>query len=192
MYLQYACRLCVFNSASLSMALFRKNKEAEIGAPPVAPEDAPAPKSPEVVQQTPETAAPETEYMEPGQSQDEHFLEDVPQSTQPADDGQQQGVASVEKSETLQGIEHIMEEDMGDIFHQLDAAHQQEFKKRGEETATLIERMVVSAQVSVQKVFQLIISWLRIIPKVNKHYLEQEAKIKADRIIHEIAHKKEE
>ena len=38
-------------------------------------------------------------------------------------------------------------------------------------------------KIQVKKIFILIISWLKIIPGVNKFFLEQEAKIKADRIL---------
>ena len=88
------------------------------------------------------------------------------------------------KSPLLESIEHVLEEDMTDIYTEMDPAHQMEFKRRGEETATMIERLIVSAKITVQKVFHLIISWLRIIPHVNRYYLEQEAKIKADKIMH--------
>ncbi len=87
------------------------------------------------------------------------------------------------KSPLLKNIEHVLEEDMADIYAEMDPAHQMEFKRRGEETATMIERLIVSAKITVQKVFHLIISWLRIIPHVNRYYLEQEAKIKADKIM---------
>lgn len=94
------------------------------------------------------------------------------------------------KSPLAQNIEHIMEAELGDFYLQLNPREQLEFKRRGEETATAIERLIVTAKVTVQKVFQLIASWLRIIPHVNRYYLEQEAKIKADRIMREIVERR--
>lgn len=88
-----------------------------------------------------------------------------------------------DKSDVYEQIEDIMEEGMGDVYAELDPYIKKEFKKRGEETATLIERLVVTAKVTAQRVFQLILSWLKIIPHVNKYYLQQEAKIKADKIL---------
>jgi len=32
-------------------------------------------------------------------------------------------------------------------------------------------------------IMELVLEWLRMIPKVNKYFLEQEAKIKTDRIV---------
>ena len=35
-----------------------------------------------------------------------------------------------------------------------------------------------------KKIFQLILEWLKLLPGINRFFLEQEAKIKTDRIIH--------
>jgi hypothetical protein len=42
--------------------------------------------------------------------------------------------------------------------------------------------MIQSGKVNIKKIRNLIIRWLRVIPGVNRYFLEQEAKIKTDRI----------
>jgi len=43
--------------------------------------------------------------------------------------------------------------------------------------------MVGSFKIKARKVLHLIRDWLKIIPGINKYFLEQEAKIKTDKII---------
>jgi len=60
---------------------------------------------------------------------------------------------------------------------------QGEFKQKGEETAGKIRSMVETAKENARKIFDLIRDWLRVIPGVNRFFLEQEAKIKTDKIL---------
>ena len=53
----------------------------------------------------------------------------------------------------------------------------------GEETASKIAQLLEAAKVKTRKIFDLIVKWLRIIPGINRFFLEQEAKIKADKIL---------
>ena len=46
-----------------------------------------------------------------------------------------------------------------------------------------IRAMVASAKIQVRKIIQWIVGWLKLIPGVNIFFLEQEAKIKADKIL---------
>ena len=87
------------------------------------------------------------------------------------------------KDPVLKKVEAILEEDLADTYAQLSPALQQQFKKKGEVTATAIQQMVASAKVQAKKVLKLIVDWLRVIPHVNRFFLEQEAKIKTDRIL---------
>ncbi|MBD3311438.1 MAG: hypothetical protein GF349_03005 [Candidatus Magasanikbacteria bacterium] len=80
-------------------------------------------------------------------------------------------------------IEKIMEEGLDEAFESLTPTQKQEFKIKGEETAIKIRNLLRSAKVKVKEVFTLIIEWLKILPGVNKFFLEQEAKIKADKIL---------
>ncbi len=80
-------------------------------------------------------------------------------------------------------VEQIMSEGMLEAFKALPPVKQQEFKMKGEETAREIRTLLLSTKVKVKKIFELILDWLKILPGINKFFLEQEAKIKAERII---------
>ena len=86
-----------------------------------------------------------------------------------------------------QEVEKILEADLGEIFVIMPPAQQQEFKARGEETTSNITRLLNSGKIKFKelskKVFNLIVDWLKIIPGVNKYFLEQEAKIKSEKIL---------
>ncbi len=87
------------------------------------------------------------------------------------------------KDETIIKIEKILEEGMNDSFQRLSPVAQQEFKLKGEQTATQIRDLLKDTHVKVKKVLRLILDWLRMLPGINHFFLEQEAKIKTDKII---------
>lgn len=89
----------------------------------------------------------------------------------------------VSKSPLHQDIEAILEENLEDLYFAMDEEHQQELKKKGEETASRIIKLIETAKATFKKIFNLIKSWLKMIPGVSKFFIEQEAKIKADRIM---------
>ncbi|MBN1325463.1 hypothetical protein JW977_00570 [Candidatus Falkowbacteria bacterium] len=91
--------------------------------------------------------------------------------------------AALPKSPVLEEIEDVLEEDLQDIYFQLPPEKQAEFAQRGEETATKIELLLGQVKVKVNKILELIKKWLKLIPGVNKYFLEQEAKIKTDKIL---------
>ena len=88
------------------------------------------------------------------------------------------------KSETLEAIEDIMEEDLSEMYTTMPPQAKKEFRKKGEETAVEIEGLMYKVKVKSKKIFKLLFSWLKIIPGVNKYFLEQEAKLKTDEIMH--------
>ncbi|MDO8504976.1 MAG: hypothetical protein Q7S48_00120, partial [bacterium] len=57
------------------------------------------------------------------------------------------------------------------------------FKAQGELVARNIREMVVQAKVKTRKVLKLIVAWLKMIPGVNKFFLELEAAIKTQKIV---------
>lgn len=81
-----------------------------------------------------------------------------------------------------QSIEAILESDLEDLYFKMDAKRQEKFKKKGEATASQIVKLVATGKATFKKIFELIKKWLRLIPGVNKFFIEQEAKIKADKI----------
>ena len=88
-----------------------------------------------------------------------------------------------QKPVELVEIESILQEGLGDYYKTMTPSQQREFKKVGEETASTIWSMLKRAKVKIVKILKLILSWLKIIPGVNKHFLEQECKIKADKLM---------
>lgn len=93
------------------------------------------------------------------------------------------------RSDSYKVIEGILEEDLGFIYEELPPYMQKDFKEKADIAALEIEKLLQKAKVNIRKVVKIIIQWLRIIPGINKFYLEQEAKIKADKILIEL-HKK--
>ncbi len=87
------------------------------------------------------------------------------------------------KSPTLEKIEDILEEDLEKVYFKMSPEKQAEFKQAGEETASKIENLLREAKVKIKKILDLIRNWLKIIPGINKFFLEQEAKIKTDKIL---------
>jgi len=88
-----------------------------------------------------------------------------------------------EKDEVTEQLESILSDDLEDLYFQLPPDKQKEFKAKGEETAGLIKQMINSTKIKGRKIVGWIKDWLKIIPGVNKFFLEQEAKIKTDKIL---------
>lgn len=80
-------------------------------------------------------------------------------------------------------IERILEQDLSDVYFNLPEDKREEFRVRGEQTAQEINSLMSSAKATAHRIVKLIKSWLLLIPGVNKFFLEQEAKLKADKII---------
>jgi len=89
---------------------------------------------------------------------------------------------SFQKQRALE-IDNILSEGLHEIFLQMKPAEQKAFKLLGEETALKISLMFDKGKVKISKVIELIRKWLKLIPGVNKFFLEQETKIKADKIM---------
>lgn len=83
----------------------------------------------------------------------------------------------------LHKVESILADGMEKVYLSMDAATQATFKAKGEETSKKISNLLKHTKVHIKQVINLIVDWLRIVPKVNKYYIEQEAKIKADAIM---------
>lgn len=89
----------------------------------------------------------------------------------------------LEKSETIQEIESILSENLEPYYQNLPEAVKEQFKKKGEETAVKIEKIISQTKIAVKKILNLIVNWLKIIPGISRFFLEQESKIKTDKIL---------
>ncbi len=83
----------------------------------------------------------------------------------------------------LTGIEDILAANLGEIYAQLSTDQRQPFKLKGEQVARAIHTMMVNSKVKSHQILKLIEAWLRMIPGVNVYFLQQEAKIKLDKIM---------
>jgi hypothetical protein len=87
------------------------------------------------------------------------------------------------EAQRLADIERILEEDLSEIYFKLPEAEKVKFRVTGEKTAREINSLLSSATVKLKKIIEVITGWLKLIPGVSKFFLEQEAKIKADRLL---------
>ena len=88
-----------------------------------------------------------------------------------------------DQARQLKEIDDILSEGLEDVFLALSSEKQANFKQVGEETKVKINILLQKTQIKVEQIVNLIKKWLGIIPSVNYYYLEQEAKIKADKIM---------
>lgn len=96
----------------------------------------------------------------------------------------------IQKDQGLLDIEGILSNDLSDIYSGLSDRKKAELKVKGEEVAMNIQKMIRSGRIQVKKILDWIREWLRIIPGINKFFLEQEAKIKEDQIVEYIEEQK--
>lgn len=87
------------------------------------------------------------------------------------------------KDADLAAIESILSDGLGELYGGMNSRAQEKFRVRGEETASKIQQLITRAKVQARKVAALIRGWLAMIPGVSYFFLEQETKIKTDRIM---------
>jgi len=87
------------------------------------------------------------------------------------------------KSENQIEIEKIMSHGLEDLYKNLPENRQIEFKQKGEENAKKIEILMSGVKVQVKKIVDLLRNWLKMLPGVNKYFLEQESKLKATKLL---------
>ena len=140
------------------------------------------------------------EAAEALEATEEHFLEEVPAEPVVVSVAERVPVPTPTvpvaspppKDETLLRIEQILEEDLGELYTKLPASAQPLFKQKGEEASLEIAGMVKHLSLKVKRALELVRKWLLTIPGVNKFFLEQQAKIKIDKIQELIDARKEE
>lgn len=80
-------------------------------------------------------------------------------------------------------IDAFLSENLSETFLAMSPDKQKIFKEEGEATAKKINVLLDATKVNVGKIVDLIKKWLRLIAGINRFFLDQEAKIKADKII---------
>ncbi|MBU4421722.1 hypothetical protein L6259_00095 [Candidatus Parcubacteria bacterium] len=85
--------------------------------------------------------------------------------------------------EELIEIKSILSDDVSELYKQMSSLRRQIFRKRGEDIAIKIKIIMQKTCVKAADIFELIKNWLKMIPHLSSYFLEQEAKIKTDKIL---------
>ncbi len=173
-----------------------------LGAP--QPEQMPQPAAPEVPETETSQESPEVDEVALAErealkemevaaqeTEKDNFLETAqeaaPTSTvapvAQASVSTQEAAPPVEKDQITLEVEKILEDGLGDYVPDMPDEAREKFIKKGGEVAGQVSGMVHSMNVQVKRVVDLIKDWLLTIPGVNRYFVEQEAKIKTDRIV---------
>lgn len=84
---------------------------------------------------------------------------------------------------TVASIETILSEDIFEHYQAMPPDAQAKFQKKGEEAVSRLAVMVEGTVIKAKEVLLIVVGWLKLIPGVNKYFLEQESKIKTDKIM---------
>lgn len=140
---------------------------------PIAPE---RPEQPPEVQRE---AVPEVQPERPAEAEEEAAR----RRYAPPPPAQEPAKQPVVKSEEFVEIENILSENLDELYLQMTPQQQMAFKQKGEETSNKVQILLNEAKIKVKEILNLIKDWLRLLPGVNKFFIEQEAKIKTDRLL---------
>lgn len=137
------------------------------------------PRMPEAAEASPE-APEEPEAAE----REEEREETVPAKPPPTPVQAVARVMRAPKDRLTAEVEAVLSEGLEDLYRQLSPDERATFKKKGEETARTVQELMMEATVNVKKVFDAIRGWLKLLSdRANRFYLEQEAKIKTDKLL---------
>lgn len=168
------------------MNLLDQNASHEVPNFVPSEQEAAPPKMPEQEQHAPPTPEQYTnpEQKIPTQEEDGFFDETIDKLKQKLKKKPKQPPQMPQlRDDMTVKVEKILEQGMEDAFSAMTPIQQQQFKMKGEETAKQLRAHIQKAKVKIKDIFRLIFDWLKMIPGVNKFYLEQEAKIKAEKIL---------
>ncbi len=87
------------------------------------------------------------------------------------------------RAKMLKDVEGILSDGLNDTYKALPKDRQAIFRQKGEEIANKITDMIIYGKAKAKEVWKLIMEWLGSLPGINKYFLEQEMKIKTDRVM---------
>lgn len=90
---------------------------------------------------------------------------------------------SAPKTSTRKEIEDVLSDGLSALYQSMTPDEQRKFRAAGEVAAATIEELLITFKATARKVLDIIRSWLAMIPRVNAFFLEQESKLKADKIL---------
>lgn len=166
-----------FNKAELETEEFN-NKEKITNQPEKRPEIRPEVEVEKPVEA--EKPVPEAPAEPEKEEKPKEVDEEKPPTVAPAAPAEP---AQPLKSKSVMEIEEVLQEDIGPVYAKMPDKLKNEFRKKGEETATTVDTLIHQVKTKTKKILDAIKEWLKIIPGVNKFFLEQEAKIKTDKIM---------
>ncbi len=91
--------------------------------------------------------------------------------------------ANTPQSSMMKNVEDILSDGLREVYLALPADRKQAFKQKGEAVARTITDMILHGVAKVKAVWRLLREWLGSLPGMNKYFLEQEIKIKTDRVM---------
>ena len=95
----------------------------------------------------------------------------------------QVSVSDNQQQKRAKEIDSILSEGLNEVFLKMKPEEQKTFQKKGEETVLKINELLNQTKLKVNKIVSLIKKWLLLITGINRFFLEQEVKLKADKII---------
>ena len=122
----------------------------------------------------------------------EQNQESVTEQNEEEDGASSEGFSTKRRTLTLaqnnyqrrqKNIENILSQGLEDFYLGLQPIQQIKFKQLGEKTSREINNLLSQTKVKTKKIIILIKKWFSMIPGINKIFLEQEAKIKKDKIL---------
>ena len=134
------------------------------------PKEAPHEARPEA-EPTTHPKKQEDAQQEEGKAPEEQAGHAAPSLVMPADDPD------------VAEIEGILSDGLEDMFYGLPENLQAEFRHEGEKAARSISDLLRHARLRAGKVLRVIREWLMMLPGMNRLFVEQQAKIKLDRIL---------
>ncbi len=90
---------------------------------------------------------------------------------------------AVPPDKVAEEVDAILKENLDEAITAMPEEAKQRFWQKGKELSVILADMVRRYKVEVKHVLTLLKNWLTSIPGVNRFFLEQEAKIKTDRIL---------
>jgi hypothetical protein len=150
-----------------------------IGGP--SPIERPPIEKSEVRAERPEAEAPPTRVEKETRPAEERAPVVTPPRVQPSSAPPIK--KRTEKTATRRKIEEILAEDLEEVYISLPAHARQKFRIEGEKAAAKVEILLMHAKLALMELIKVIREWLLVLPGVNRFFVEQEAKIKADKLI---------
>lgn len=87
------------------------------------------------------------------------------------------------KPANIVAVEGILSEGLEEAYKSMTVDERVVFRHVGEATAVEVATMLDQAKIKFKAIVKLIAKWLGLLPKVNKHFIEQESKIKLDHLL---------